>query len=73
MKRYFLVIGLSLAVTVAWAGDARGVVIKFDASLDSMALTGGPYPMPLASDPGNVLFPDVGGGIAPDGGPAGRR
>ena len=42
--------------------------LVFDTELVSLDLTGGPYPMPLASDPGNANFPDVGGGLAADGG-----
>jgi hypothetical protein len=42
--------------------------VVFDTELVSLDLGGGPYPLPLASDPGNTLFPDAGGGSAADGG-----
>lgn len=42
--------------------NAGGFVqIEFDTTLESLNLSGGPYPMPLASDPGNVLGDSVEG------------
>ena len=35
--------------------------IQFDTELTSLNLTGGPFPMPLASDPGNLLGDSVDG------------
>jgi hypothetical protein len=39
----------------------EGVVIVFDTELTSLNLTGGPFAMPLASDPGNLLGDSVNG------------
>jgi hypothetical protein len=43
---------VSLASAPAFAQDST---IVFDTELTSLTLTGGPFPMPLASDPGNAL------------------
>ena len=41
----------------------------FDTELVSLDLTGGPYPIPLGADPGNLIFPEIGTtGLAADGG-----
>lgn len=47
-------------VLVSYANQARAI-ISFETQLTSMDLTGGPYPMPLASDPGNALGDSVNG------------
>jgi len=58
---YCSVLVLSFA-TVARAGEPIGfTAIKFDTTLESLDLSGGPYPMPLASDPGNALGDSVEG------------
>ncbi len=49
------------------------VCIEFDTELLEMDLSGPAVPIPVGSDPGNVNFPDVGGGLAPDGGPASQE
>lgn len=47
--------------TPAYGGVAVGFVqLEFDTELTSLNLSGGPFLMPLAADPGNVLFPGTG-------------
>jgi hypothetical protein len=45
------------------AGVSGGnfVQIQFDTELTSLDLRGGPFPIPLASDPGNLLGDSIGG------------
>ncbi|MSR56432.1 MAG: hypothetical protein EXS05_02015 [Planctomycetaceae bacterium] len=55
-----------LAATPAWAGSVRTssgpfVFIEFDTQLTSLNLTGGPFLMPLASDPTNALGDSIEG------------
>ena len=48
--------------TPVYAGQPSGFVqLQFDTELTSLNLSGGPFPMPLASDPGNALGDSVGG------------
>jgi hypothetical protein len=64
MNRRLFLIGLALTLSVRLAHGAHGggfVVLEFDTSLESLNLSGGPYPMPLASDPGNLLGDSVDG------------
>ena len=42
-------------------GEYRFVQIEFDTTLETLDLTGGPFPIPLASDPGNALGDSVEG------------
>ena len=46
-----------LAVAIAPASEvlAQSVQLEFDTELLSLSLTGGPFEIPLASDPGNAL------------------
>ncbi|MHC4236964.1 MAG: hypothetical protein ACYSSM_01675 [Planctomycetota bacterium] len=55
--------GLVLAILlVAQPADAAVAdVIEFDLTLESLNLTGGPFPIPLASDPGNALGDSIDG------------
>jgi len=51
---------LTVLAALAWVprtayGQPPPIVLEFDTELVSMNLTGGPFPMPLASDPGNQL------------------
>ncbi len=55
-----------LAITGARSAVAGGpapsnVTLEFDLELNSLDLSGGPYPVPLASDPGNALGDTVDG------------
>jgi hypothetical protein len=53
---------LALASLPAAAGVPGGFVeIEFDTELTSLNLTGGPFPIPLASDPGNLLGDSIEG------------
>lgn len=67
MKRHVLpaivtAAALLLASSIAAAGTVGlPVLIEFDTSLQSLNLTGGPFPMPLASDPANALGDSVDG------------
>ena len=42
-------------------GRALLAALQFDTALTSLNLSGGPYPMPLASDPGNALGDSISG------------
>ena len=53
-----LVCGLAL---FAQPASAQFAVLAFDTELTSLNLSGGPFPMPLASDPGNLLGDSVEG------------
>jgi len=50
-----------LASPSAVMGNGLGVVIEFETELTSMQLSGGPFPIPLASDPNNLLGDSVDG------------
>lgn len=46
----------------AFAASTGGsVYLEFDTEMLSMSLSGGPFVMPLASDPGNALGDSIGG------------
>lgn len=51
------------ALTLFLGGQAAQavIIIEFDTELTSMNLAGGPYPIPLASDPGNALGDSIDG------------
>ena len=42
-------------------GNGGFVQLDFDTALTSLSLVGGPFPMPLASDPGNLLGDSISG------------
>jgi hypothetical protein len=58
---------LFLAICASWAAGVPALraqpepCIEFDTELTSLSLSGGPIPMPLASDPGNILGDSVEG------------
>jgi hypothetical protein len=52
---------LAFTATTAYGGDFGQTTLQFDTQLTALALTGGPFPMPLASDPGNALGDSVEG------------
>jgi len=63
-KSHSKVIRLSIIVAVFVLGSCANqasAVISFETGLTSMNLTGGPFPMPLASDPGNLLGDSIQG------------
>lgn len=54
--------GLMVTVRSAHGGIVEGFVeLQFNTEMTSLNLTGGPFPMPLASDPSNVLGDSVDG------------
>lgn len=61
MHRHLFALGCVLTFTAALVPGAHAVVIEFDTTLESLQLSGGPYPMPLASDPGNNLGDSIDG------------
>ncbi|MDQ2695287.1 MAG: PEP-CTERM sorting domain-containing protein [Pseudomonadota bacterium] len=56
-------LGLSLYGGAAQAGviGEPGLFLEFDLELTSLNLSGGPFPIPLASDPGNALGDSIDG------------
>ena len=53
--------GLVIALVAAPVHAVPATVIEFDTELTQMTLAGGPFPIPLASDPGNNLGDSVEG------------
>lgn len=54
--------GLPMAALAVSDGTVvNGVFLEFDTSLTSLSLSGGPFPIPLASDPGNALGDSIQG------------
>jgi len=49
------------ALAVTDGTGLNGVFLEFDTSLTSLSLSGGPFPIPLASDPGNALGDSIQG------------
>jgi hypothetical protein len=58
MNRHLILIGLALTLI---APLAHGDQLVFDTELVSLNLSGGPYPVPLASDPANLLGDSIDG------------
>ena len=53
---------MAAVATPVYAGEPGGFVqLQFDTELTSLNLSGGPFPMPLASDPSNALGDSVEG------------
>jgi len=64
MKTFVVLLTVSAALACApWGahGQPPPIVLQFDTELVSMNLTGGPFPLPLASDPANLLGDSIDG------------
>jgi hypothetical protein len=61
VKRGALAFMMAAVLVVFGSGAAYGLVLEFDTELTSLNLSGGPYFIPLASDPGNFLGDSVEG------------
>jgi hypothetical protein len=59
----FVAAALALAAgpRPAIAGVGSAALLEFETTLESLDLTGGPFPLPLASDPGNLLGDSIDG------------